>query len=462
MQLRGAAQPAGEERPFIEEDATSDTFSVHREVMVRPEMLALERATVFTSSWFYVGHDSEIPEPGDFRRTTVAGRPVMFVRGNDGQVRVLYNSCTHRGAMICRTDSGNAERFQCFYHGWTFDNLGQLATVPGREGFGPRFDADRHRLPSPAQVQGYRGFWFMSPDPSTPPLAEYLEGVRDYIDLTVDSAEPLGGWEVMPGAARFTVKANWKLMIENSVDKYHFPTVHLTYSQYQSQRRKELGTAAAESDRRAAGDETLGFGTPNGHGGFIQYMAGRPIATESSLWSAEANREVRRLHDLLLERFGAERGTEMTEHARHLLIYPNTVFQDSATGFRIRVIDPVDATSMQVTQWELRPRNELAELTASRMENARAFLGPGGLGTPDDVEALESCQIGFSATADLCSDVSRGMYRGPGARMAGDDEEQQRSFWRRWNEQVTGVPRNGRSPAMALSARPAPTSPARP
>jgi p-cumate 2,3-dioxygenase alpha subunit len=278
----------------------------------------------------------------------------------------------------------------------------------------------------------------MSPDPAVPGLAEYLEGVRDYIDLSIDSAEPLGGWEVIPGAARFTVRANWKLMVENSIDKYHFPTVHLTYSQYQAKRRQELGRSTPASERWLSGNDTLGFGTKNGHGGFIQFMPGRPIATESSLWSEEANQEVRRLHDLLIGRFGEERGREMTEHARHLLIYPNTIFQDSATGFRIRVIDPIDAESMQVSQWEFRPRREIPELTQSRMESSRAFLGPGGFGTPDDVEALESCQVGFRATAELNSDVSRGMYRAPSEPMAGDDEEQQRAFWRRWNEQVGG------------------------
>jgi p-cumate 2,3-dioxygenase alpha subunit len=81
---------------FIEEDRDRDTFLVRREVMTRPEILEAERRTVLRQCWFYVGHDSEIPHPGDYRRTTAAGRPVMFIRGDDGNIRVLYNSWRQR------------------------------------------------------------------------------------------------------------------------------------------------------------------------------------------------------------------------------------------------------------------------------------------------------------------------------------------------------------------------------
>src|SRR5207244_11537933 len=56
----------------------------------------------------------------------VAGRPLFVVRGSDGKVRVFLNTCTHRGALICRRDQGNTEVLQCFYHAWTFNNQGEL------------------------------------------------------------------------------------------------------------------------------------------------------------------------------------------------------------------------------------------------------------------------------------------------------------------------------------------------
>jgi phenylpropionate dioxygenase-like ring-hydroxylating dioxygenase large terminal subunit len=362
----------------------------------------------------------------------VAGRPVVLIRGADGQVRVLYNSCSHRGAMVVRQDRGNADTFQCFYHGWTFDSAGLLRRVPTEEAYAGCLVKEDLGLSAPPRAEQYRGLWFMGLDAGLPALESFLDGVRDYIDLTLDSAEPLGGWEVIPGTADFQLEANWKLMVENSIDMYHFPTVHVTYTRFQTQRRRRAGEEKATGDPKL--DDSSGFSRPSGHGGFIHSSTGRPIASESSAWSDKANEEVRRLFAVLRDRFGEQRAAEMAKRSRHLLIYPNTIFQDSSTGCRIRQIWPLSVSRARVVQWEFRPRQELPELTASRRANSRAFLGPGGLGTPDDIEALESCQTGYKATADGWNDLSRGATKKDA--FSSDDEEQMRGFWRRWAEQV--------------------------
>jgi len=91
---------------------------------------------------------------------------------------------------------------------------------------------------------------------------------------------------------------------------------------------------------------------------------------------------------------------------------------------------------VEVIQTDLVPRDESEELRAYRMEWSRAFLGPGGLATPDDVEALESCQAGLAARELEWSDISRGMHRQPRA----NDELQIRGFWREWQHQLGGRP----------------------
>jgi p-cumate 2,3-dioxygenase alpha subunit len=70
----------------------------------------------------------------------------------------LLNTCTHRGAQVCRQKCGNARTFQCPYHAWTFNSRGQLVGVPGEESYGEAFSRDELRLASPAQVDAYRGF----------------------------------------------------------------------------------------------------------------------------------------------------------------------------------------------------------------------------------------------------------------------------------------------------------------
>src|ERR1700710_1542328 len=119
----------------IRDDREQGVFRVKRSTMTRDDVFALERERIFDTCWLYVGHDSEIGAPGDFVRRKVAGRPLVFVRGKDDVVRALINSCTHRGARVCRQDAGNAKSFQCFYHAWTFSTEGELVGMPDKDGY---------------------------------------------------------------------------------------------------------------------------------------------------------------------------------------------------------------------------------------------------------------------------------------------------------------------------------------
>jgi p-cumate 2,3-dioxygenase alpha subunit len=105
-------------------------------------------------------------------------------------------------------------------------------------------------------------------------------------------------------------------------------------------------------------------------------------------------------------------------------------------GVLIRKIDPVTPDYMEVTAWHLAPPEEEDELRRQRLDNFLTFWGPGGLASPDDVEALETCQRSYAAIKELpWSDVSRGMGR---PVPLGSDELQMRAWWRRWNELVAG------------------------
>jgi phenylpropionate dioxygenase-like ring-hydroxylating dioxygenase large terminal subunit len=116
--------------------------------------------SIFDRCWLYVGHESEIPKPGDFRARDVGNRPLVFWHGHDGVKRVFYNSCRHRGALVCRVPGGNTRTMSCFYHAWTYGSTGALTGLPSQEGYGPTFDRARMGLHSPAKVDSYRGFVF--------------------------------------------------------------------------------------------------------------------------------------------------------------------------------------------------------------------------------------------------------------------------------------------------------------
>ncbi|EKF25789.1 rieske domain protein [Mycolicibacterium hassiacum DSM 44199] len=407
--------------PMVVEDRANHTFRVHRAAMTSEAVYRAEIERVFGRSWLYLGHESEIPNPGDFVRRPLAGRPVFMVRSvTTGQINVFHNSCTHRGALVCRQDSGNAKVFSCFYHAWSFDTDGRLRGVPDREAYASGLNFDELGLAKVPRVESYRGFVFASFDPDIVDLPTYLAGAKDYLDLVIDGCG--GEAEITRGTNEYSFAANWKLLVENSVDGYHAQSTHDTYFKY----LVSLGTDLQGGvDGRAI---TLG----NGHA-VIQYTApwGRPVAKWEPLFGEDAREEIARIRADLVHRYGDERARLIAETNRNLLIYPNLIVND-IMAVTVRTLYPAGPDRVDVTAWQLAPRNELRGLRDRRTDSFLTFLGPGGFATPDDIEALESCQQGFAGGGVEWNDISRGMGRGPMA----NDEEQMREFWRRWQQQM--------------------------
>jgi phenylpropionate dioxygenase-like ring-hydroxylating dioxygenase large terminal subunit len=391
---------------------------------------------IFERNWLYLGHESEVPEPGDFVRRTVGRRPLFFVRSRDtGGIRVFANSCTHRGATICRRDRGNAKTFQCFYHAWTFNSEGGLIGVPDEEAYGPYFDKSQYGLVEVARAESYRGFIFICFDPDVEELTTHLAGAREYLDNLMDASAVAAsvltptsdegqGWsgplEVLRGTHQYGIKANWKLLVENSFDGYHLGPTHQTYFQFLKDQDIDVSPSTGTMN-------LLG----NGHA-VIEYTGswGRPVAKWSAAFGDESRPQLDAMRDALVSELG-DRGRRMAELNRNLFIYPNLfVMDNNATA--LRVIEPTAVDYMDVAQYELAPRNEDPTVRRARLESYVTFAGPGGLATPDDVEALESCQQGASSGVEW-SILSRG-YFDEEPRMSG--ELQMREFWRRWQQQL--------------------------
>src|SRR3954468_20222533 len=187
---------------YVLQDPDRHDFRVHRGAMVEPAVLEQEMRRIFDACWIYVGHESEVRAPGDFVTRTICGRPVIFSRDSAGRARVFLNACRHRGAVVCRERSGNAKGYTCFYHGWSYDRDGALDGVPGASSYPASFDRAEFGLASPPHVDAYRGFVFLSFNPHAQPLAEYLAGAKEYLDLVVEQS-PTGDMEVIPGTQEY-------------------------------------------------------------------------------------------------------------------------------------------------------------------------------------------------------------------------------------------------------------------
>ena len=77
---------------------------VHRDVYIDEEVFQLEMEHLFANTWVYVGHDSQVPNAGDYFGTTIGTQPVLMVRHTDGTVKVLHNRCPHKGTRITTDD----------------------------------------------------------------------------------------------------------------------------------------------------------------------------------------------------------------------------------------------------------------------------------------------------------------------------------------------------------------------
>jgi p-cumate 2,3-dioxygenase alpha subunit len=408
--------------PLVDEDFDRHRFRIHRDTMTSPIVLAEEMARIFDRCWLYVGHESEVRNPGDYVRRPVGGRPVFMVRGaRSGQVHVFHNTCPHRGAVVCRHKSGNSKVFQCFYHAWSFDSEGALVGVPGREAYGSRLDFDALGLRPVARMESYRGFVFACFDPGVPDLVSYLAGAREHLDLIVDSAD--GAMEVVKGTNEYGIDANWKLLAENSLDGYHAVPTHDTYLKY----LVGLGTDVS------GGVTGVGLGLGNGHA-VIEYTApmGRPIAKWAPQFGEQAREDIAQLRVELVARYGEQRAARMADYNRNLLIYPNLVIND-VMAVTVRTFMPLAPDRMDVTAWQLAPGDEEPQLRKRRLDAFVSFFGPAGLATPDDSEALESCQLGYTSGGVEWNDLSRGMTRETNTSI---DEEHLRAFWRQWADQM--------------------------
>jgi p-cumate 2,3-dioxygenase alpha subunit len=330
--------------------------------------------------------------------------------------------------MVCRENSGNAKTFQCPYHAWTFNNCGELVGVPGEDAYSEAFDRKEFALGTPARVESYRGFFFINFNPASESLLDYLAGAKEFLDVICDQSEE--SMEIVHGAQLYSMRANWKLLVENSFDGYHGLPTHQRYMSFLA----EIGGLDMTTVSRLRGEaRALG----NGHA-VIEYEPpwGRPVARWAPYFGEAKKAELEAIQKKIETRCGAEWAHRVTQMSRNLLIFPNLIIND-IMAVTVRTFFPVSPDYMEISAWALAPREESPENRALRLDNFLTFLGPGGFATPDDVEMLESCQRGFLNREVGWSDISRGMKR---AKPVTTDELQIRTFWRRWNELITLSP----------------------
>jgi p-cumate 2,3-dioxygenase alpha subunit len=430
---------------LIHVDADQTHFLVNRDAYRSAAVFDKEMKTVFARCWLYLGHESEIVEPGDFVTRRIARREILFTRGRKGEPRAFFNSCMHRGVAVCRQKSGNRKTHTCPYHGWVYSLEGKLVNYGMAGGYDQEHNArGQYNLNQVARLEEYRGFFFINFNAEAVRLSDYLADSRDIIDLVVDQTE--GAQEIISGMHEYVIKANYKYLAENSYDGYHGIPTHETYFRFLERRLKESG-GDVEGFNRLIADYPSGgraWGLGNGHGIFEALVPnGRPVAYWTPAWGPEAKTEIDAIRARLLAKFGAQRASRITDLHRNMVIFPNLVINDHV-AITVRAFQPEAVNRMRVTAWAMGPRDESPLLRKFRLDNFLTFLGPAGFATPDDNEMLELAQAGCEGSPVEFSDLSRGMSEDKNPDMMRatgpwTSEQQMRAYWTQWDRIMSGA-----------------------
>jgi len=401
---------------------------VHSRVYIDQQIFEDEMERIFHRGWVFVGHASEIPEPGDYRLAWVGRYPIIMVRGEDGEVRLLSNRCRHRANTVCQSERGNARFFRCDYHGWMYRNDGKLASVSYPEGYDHSLRKEDYGLIPLPRIANYRGFIFGSIAPQGISLKEHLGKASEQIDLFADLS-PIGEIDARGGIHKYNYRGNWKLQIENSMDGYHPNFVHKSFFGM-------MGRQGIKTPTRHFGGSSIAVTRDFGHGHVM-------------LDYRECNRDGQVLNvvqgagkyqEAMVARYGEARAKEIINSGgTHLLVFPNLVM----IGVQLRVVRPIGPDQTEVYLYPTLLKGVEPEMNQWRLRGHESFFGPAGFGAPDDLEMFERMQIGFRNDLDPWLILSRGMHRErrePDGTRIGHvtDEVTQRGIWREWKRLMTG------------------------
>lgn len=184
-----------------------------------PAIFRREMDRFFFEKWICVGREEEVDAPGKYFVRDVAGESIIVTRDNAGELSAMYNVCRHRGTRMCEESAGKFPgRIQCPYHAWTYALNGDCIGANGMQD-NPEFKKSEHGLQR-VHVDTWDGHVFVNLAASPPSLASQL-GVLP---------EKFARWGMadlrLAKRTRYSLNANWKLIIQNYSECLHCPSIH--------------------------------------------------------------------------------------------------------------------------------------------------------------------------------------------------------------------------------------------
>lgn len=174
---------------------------------------------VWRRGWLFAGHTCEIPAPGDYFTVEVDTDSLIILRDDAGAIRAYYNTCRHRGTLLCTEPAGRVGRLVCPYHQWTYDRNGALVSCRGMQA-----DIDKSELALiEVSLREVAGLIFIT-----------LSDAPSDFDAAAAMMEPAARPQGMERAkvaksVEYDIAANWKIVWENNRECYHCNVNHPQY-----------------------------------------------------------------------------------------------------------------------------------------------------------------------------------------------------------------------------------------
>ena len=404
---------------------------VHRDLYIDQEVFELEMERLWSRTWIYVGHTSQVPQAGDFITVDVAAKPLIVVRHTDGKVRVLMNRCAHKGTKVVYDFAGNTGKtFRCPYHAWTYRTDGTLLQIPLKQGYEGTRMAETALAPVTHEV--YRGFVFVRLADG-PGFREYFGDSLSSIDYLADRS-PEGELEITGGCLRYLHNCNWKMFVENLNDTMHPMIAHASSA---GTAKKLWEGKPADMPKPMAIEQYVPFANdykffddmgvrvyPHGHG-----FSGVNFSIHSAYSSIPEYEEA------MNRAYGAERAQHILGTVRHNTVYyPSLTIKGAIQS--IRVARPLAADRTIIESWTFRLKGAPARLLERTVMYNRLINSPMSVVGHDDLHCYRSAQEGLAAAGNDWVSLHRNFRAGEAGEMTcnGTSEISMRNQFRAWRE----------------------------
>jgi phenylpropionate dioxygenase-like ring-hydroxylating dioxygenase large terminal subunit len=388
----------------IPKPAFPDEYLVDNRVYTDSRVFELEQERIFLRAWNFVCHESELPNPGDYLTTIVAGQPILLCRNEEGQVNAFYNTCRHRAAEVVSKKTGNSRDFTCLYHLWCYDLNGRLLGAPEADAYTTSYCPGGLRKEDtglvPVRVGTIHRLVFVCLDEDTPSLADYLGDVAE--ELRDPFSSPDLQVEVMWTK---TLRANWKMQPENSRDGYHATLLH----------KRLRGVSPPRPFQLYPGGHAVQ------HLG-LDYEKGRQSGTLDGILLEQPE---------LIEQFMAYPLPGLTREnpSRIVTLFPEVLF---AIRYSVIIMERQVALSPGETLLETRCaylKSDSEAVKDIRRKHWMMYWAQDAGNLCEDWAAWEAQQRGVQSIGARYSLIARGEAAEQGLR---GDDNRIRSFWKEW------------------------------